>query len=558
MRRATIVLILLAASVFSVAQEANIEAAKSDATPKASATAPPAKPKLTEQQKRGLSLLESAEASAGGLESASRIVAYAQIARVYQTNDKKKSVELLQQAYDSLRTLQLDSADKNLNELVKNQLQQQVLNQYASIAPERVDSLMDEMDPALRIDTMRVLLPYYEKNRNLDRAVSMLLQMAVQTEMPYSIANDVIDKLGATHPDEIRQLFFASVASYQRRQHAEINGSTDFASLISKAYGKVPDESVETAIDEVLSQAKKADEKNSSVNISLGFDKGAVQFKSGYDMQLFAVLPTLEQVDPEKAKRLLKESEDVNTFATKYPGGMSSLSKSGRPNSVGIRTSDSGNGGEQSPQLLEEQQMNAVMREATDHPNDALANAGGLSPRYALSAYMGIARANFKKSSTVAEAALGKAQDLLPKVPVWQQMQTVVEIVNLYELLGDKENAQKALELGTKSAELLYKQESDASDPNLAPKAWWVSTNAWRNLVHASYELDPVQAGALLKEAPDDEVRVFAQIALAKEMLGSTSPALDVSMSASKKGTMMTMSTTSTPEKEEVETHELR
>ena len=107
--------------------------------------------------------------------------------------------------------------------------------------------------------------------------------------------------------------------------------------MIAKAYGRVPNESVETAIDEVLSQAKKADEKNSNVSISMGFEKGAVQFKSSYDMQLFAVLPTLEQVDAEKAKRLLKESEDVNTFASKYPEGMNSLSKNGRPDSMGIQ-----------------------------------------------------------------------------------------------------------------------------------------------------------------------------------------------------------------------------
>ena len=558
MRRALIAFILLANSVLLVGQETNVQPAKTTSSPRPSVTAPGAKPKLTEQQKRGLRLLESAEASAGGFESASRIVAYAQIARVYQTNNKKKSVELLQQAYESVRTLQLDSADKNLNGMVEHQLQQQVLNQYVSIAPERVDALMDEMEPALRVDAMRMLLPYYEKNKNLDRAVSMLLQLAVQGEMPYSTVNDVIDKLGAAHPDAIRQLFFASVASYQRRQHSEVNGSTDFASLISKAYGKVPDDSVETAIDELLSQAKKADEENKGVTVSLGFDKGAVQFKSSYDMQLFAVLPTLEQVDPEKAKRLLKESEDVNTFASKYPDGMSSLSKTGRPNSVSTHTGANGAGDGESAHLLEEQQMNAVMRDATDHPNDALANAAGLSPRYALSAYMGIARANFKKSSTVAEAALGKAQDLLSKVPVWQQMQTVGEIINLYVLLGDKESAQKAIELATKTAGLLYKQEAEADDPNLAPKAWWMSTNAWRNLVDASYELDPGQAGTLLKEAPDDEVRIFAQIVLAKRMLGNTSPALDVSMSASKKGLMMSMMTTSTPEKEEVDTHELR
>lgn len=553
MRRAFVVLVLLVTSLSSLSQDANVQTAKVQKAAKE-----PTKPKLTEQQKRGLSLLESAEASADGLESASRIVAYTQIAHVYQTNNKKKAVELLQQAYDSLRTLQLDSPDKNLNEMVKNQLQQQVLNQYASIAPERVDALIDQMDPTMRDQTLRVLLPYYEKSKKLDRAVSILLQLAVEREMPYGTTNDVIDKLGPAHPDEIRELFFAAVASYQRRQHSEINGSTEFANLISKAYGKVPDQAVATAIDEVLSQAKKADEENADVTVDFGFEKGALQFKSVYDMQLFAVLPTLEQVDAEKAKRLLKESEDVNIFASKYPGGMNSLSKSGRASSVGTHIGNSGTGGAQSSQPLEEQQLNAVMRDATDHPNDALANAAGLSPRYALSAYMGIARANFKKNSTVAAAALWKAQDLLPKTPIWQQMQTVGEIINLYVLLGDKENAQKAIELGTKTAELLYKQEAEADDPNLAPKAWWMSTNAWRSLVDASYELDPGQAGTLLKEAPDDEVRVFAQIVLAKRMLGNTSPALDVSMSASKKGLMMSMMTIATPEKQEIETHELR
>jgi len=255
---------------------------------------------------------------------------------------------------------------------------------------------------------------------------------------------------------------------------------------------------------------------------------------------LFAVLPTLEQVDAEKAKRLLKESEDVNTFASKYPDGMNSLSKNGRPNSMGINTGKSASPETQGPQILEEQRMNSITNDAADHPNDALANAAGLNPQMAVFAYMGIARANLKKNSTAAETALGKAQELVPKVPLWEQMPTITEMTSLYEQLGDKESAEKAIELGTKIASEVFKKETDADDPNLAPKAYWVSTNAWRNLVDASYKLDPGQAMTLLKEAPADEVRVFAQISLAKRLLGSTSPALDFSMNANKKGMIMT------------------
>lgn len=541
MRRAFVVLVVLLTSAIAPAQDTKVQTANVRKT----STTQADKPKLAEQQKRGLSLLESAEGAAGGFEAPSRIVAYTQIARVYQTRDKKKAVQLLQQAYESLRTLQLDSPNERLNMQVKNQLQQQVLNQFASLAPERVDGFIDQMQPPMRITALQVLLPYYEKTKTLDRPVSVLMQLAVEAEMPYGIVNDVIDKLGNTHPDQVRELFLASLTSYQNHEHLELSASTDFANLIGKAYGKVPDESVETTIDELLSQAKKADEKNANVSISLGFDKGAMQFKSIYDTQLFAVLPTLEQVDPEKAKRLLKENEDVSTFASKYPGGMNSLSPNGRPSSIGIHTGNSAAADAQSPHVMEQQRLNAVMKDADDHPDDALANAATLSPNTAMMAYMGIARANVKKNSTVAEIALDKAQDLVPKLRLFERMPTITEMANLHEQLGDNENAAKVIDLGTKAATELFKQEMDADDPNLAPKAYWVSTNAWRNLVDASYNLNPGQAFGLLKEAPDDEVRAFAQISLAKRLLGSTSHALDFSMSANKKGMMMTSMTTS-------------
>ncbi len=541
MRRALFVVILLATSMLLAGQEANVQTAKTAGTPKTNVTAPAAKPKLTEQQKRGQSLLESAEGTAGGFEAPSRIVAYTQIARVYQTKNKKKAVDLLQQAYETLRTLQLDSANKGLNMQLKYQLQQQVLNQFASLAPEKVDGLMDQMEPTMRKDALQVLLPYYEKNKNLDRPVAVLMQLGVEAEMPYGIVNDLIEKLGSAHPDQIRELFLASLTSYQNHEHLEVSPSTDFANLIAKAYGKAPNESVENAIDELLSQAKKADEKNSNVSISMGFDKGAVEFKSVYDTQLFAVLPTLEQVDPEKAKRLLKENEDVNTFASKYPNGMNSLSKNGRPNSIGIQTGHGAGPGGGGPNMLEEQRMNGIIADANDHPNDALANAAGLSPRaWRFLPIWGSHEQIRRRTLRRWASRWRKAQELLPKIPLLEQMPTITEMASLYERLGDKESAEKVIELGTKTAAEVFKQESDADDPNLAPKAYWVSTNAWRNLVDASYKFDPGQALTLLKEAPEDEMRVFAQIALAKRMMGSTAPAMDWSMTAKKNGMMMT------------------
>lgn len=551
MRALLIVSLLLAAALTAPAQQpsavAGNQSIPSQATTSKAISAHAAKPKLTDEQKRGLSLLETATASAGALEAPSRIVAYTEIARIYQKDNPKKAIELLQQAFESLQGLQFDSDNRNLNKQIKSELQQQVLRQYASAAPERLDAMVDSAEPPLRQEMLRVLLPYYEKNKNLDRPVAILMQLAVEAEMPYDIANNLMDKLEPAHPEQVRQLFLAALSSYQNHEHLNASADTTFADLISKAYGKAADQTVETAIDELLSQAKKADERNANVTISMGFDKGALQFKSMYDTQLFAVLPTLQKVDPEKAKELLKENEDVNSFASKYPQGMSSLNATGRPMSMGITIGNSAQARQQS-NLLEEQRMNAVMNEATDRPKDALASAAILKPEWAMAVYLYIARANVRKNPTAAKAALVKAQDLLPQTSLSNQIAYLTEIISTYVELGEKEKAQDAIEHGTKTLAAMYQKESDADDPNLAPEAYWTSTVAWRQLIGIEYQLNPAQSSNLLQEAPDDEERVFAEIALASRMLGNTSSGFVYSMTAHKNG--MTMRSMPAPEPE--------
>lgn len=60
-------------------------------------------------------------------------------------------------------------------------------------------------------------------------------------------------------------------------------------------------------------------------------------------------------------------------------------------------------------------------------------------------------------------------------------------------------------------------------------------------LLGLEYELNPAQSANLLREVPDDELQVFAQIALAKRMMGNTSPMLYYSLTAHKDGMLMSM-----------------
>ena len=498
-----------------------------------------AKPKLTEQQKRGTSLLESAEGAAGGLPQASRIVAYLQIAQVYRVTDKKKALELTERAYESARTLQPDSTDENEKQ-VEQQLQEQVIDQYILLSPEKVDSDLDQMPAALRAHALQSLLAYYWKNKNSGRPVAVLMQLALETEMDYNIATDVIEKL-PQHSEQVRELFVAALTSYQNHEHRAVS-SGGFTETIAAAYGHVPDQLVASAIDEVLSQAKEADDESSKTKrIQMRFGlKDAVEFTSYYDLQLFNVLSVLQQIDPEKAQRLLNERQAVKTFASKYPEGVGALRKSGL-SSLGVTEQSGSAGVPGSSEALEQQRSNQIVESSAAHPNDAIANAALLSPQFALQAYMGIARENMKKNVAAASMALHKAQDVLPQVPVFEQIHTVSDIIYSYEQLGDKDAARSAVADGVKTAAALYKQDSDASDPNTAPEAYWVSTKVWRNLMEAAYELDPNIAMSLLPEVPDDQLRVFTEVALAGRFLGSKVNIYDIAMSVHKQGGAWTM-----------------
>lgn len=509
----------------------NAQTHRADAAKPRNSAVPASKAALSEKQKIGLNLLESAEGAARALESRSQVAAYTNIAMIYKATDQRKALELIERAYESARTLSTDSSDNN-EVFVNQQLQQHVVDQFIVLSPAKVDALLDQMPRGMRENALQGLLAYYWKTNNLDRPVNVLREMAMEGEMPYGLAATVIEKLGTQHPESVQELFVASLTSFQNHAHLGVS-SGGFTQTIAAAYKHVPDQLVGSAIDEVLSQAKKADEEQKKRSIQMSFGSNQpLEFKSAYDLQLFSVLPILQQIDPEKADRLASERQDVKTFAAKYPREMEGLRETGFQISINDAGENQGTGSI----ALEQRRASEIIDSAVAHPNDALANAALLPPGFALQAYLGIARKNLKKNSTAAATALRKAQELLPRAQTIDQVSTVADIVYLYEQLGDKDAARSAISAGVKTANAFYRQDTDPSDPNTAPEAYWISTSVWRRLIDAAYELDPSTAISLVDEVPDDAMRVFAQIAIEKRLLGSSAITYEMSMSVHKNG----------------------
>ena len=93
-----------------------------------------------------------------------------------------------------------------------------------------------------------------------------------------------------------------------------------------------------------------------------------------------------------------------------------------------------------------------IMKDASDHPNDALANAAGLARPWRLSHTWKLHARIQKRTARWQESHWAKALELLPKIPLREQMPVITEMTSLYEQLGDKESAEKTIELGTKIA----------------------------------------------------------------------------------------------------------
>lgn len=538
MRVAATIFLALLLTCYCGTQE-NSRKPASAAEPRQASTAGP---KLTkEQQVRVTRLLQQAEAGAATLDPASRIVAYADLARTLEPRDKAKSIDLLDSALDACRDLQPESTNNRQSDELRENLQRRVMEAMTRIAPERLDARVFDLSPDMRKTAADLLVSYYVNHKLFDRAYELIMRVAGEGEMPYGSAISLMKGM-KDRPDQVRSLFVSSLSSYEN--HAEQQGFSmmaDFADMIVTFHDQIPNQIVMQAIDDVLQQAKQKDESGSKMNLSMSSSKGAVQFRSTYEFRLFQLGPIVRQIDPARAELLLKDQQQVATQLGKYPDGTNSLHDGDSPNSgmsMGITMGDGPRrpgpmGGLPSP--LEQEHVAQILSDASKHPQDALANAALLSPHMAIAVYEEIARQNVKTDTAVARTALSKAQDLIEKNPDDRDMFKFEKIADTYRQVGDTDNAKKAIDKGMDAAAKLYKKDIDPDDPNTAPKAYWPSTNTYRSLLRQAQKIDARWAQSLLDEIPDDSIRVFNEIAMADAVLG-TPPTMYSVMSMPKKG----------------------
>lgn len=564
--RLSIAVACLSLASSALSQEVTLkEAAPAATRPVAATTNVAAKPKLTQQQKQALDILEASEAASRGLESPMRSYGLLQISASLPVPDEKRSRALLHDAFTA--SLEIHDDDDT-----KTRLQEDIFAGLLPLSLDDVQELLPQAELKVRKQTSERIIRLYTDKKKFDNAIDLVNQVTAWDEFPYGSGGSLMQALPADMMAEKQGLFIQAVNSYKNHKHSGIQVGSSLTDMIVKHYGEMPPKVVLSAIEDILSQAKNQDEENHGNNITIGGSGGTVNFEGNYQYQLFALLPILERLDESRAKALLDENQALQAKLQQYPMGIESVmptpreppkaaegganAKQGSASAKGVQrtvlSTDQRNTAMAAQMQAAEQaqqQMKQIVDLAESDPVQAIAQTTTLpvsigdspmSPRG--EALAAIAQKNFKNNPAAASQALSELRKIVPDMPLLRQAQALSIAADIYLKLGDPDSAEKVVSEGFKVADKLLEKDLNPEDPNQGLKAWWPSADAYRRFVEVQTKISQRNTLNLLKEIKDPEIRTLESIMYARSLLGL--PTKRVTVVEKRKNMNRTMTTT--------------
>jgi tetratricopeptide (TPR) repeat protein len=501
------------------------------------------KPKLTDDQKLALQLLETSEAASRGFEAPMRSYGLLQTGSSLTGLDAARARSLLGDAFRASLEIQDD-------DYTKARVQEEIFRTLLPLSQENVEELLPQAEMKVRKPITDIIVGRYAEKKQFDKALELVNQIAAVDEFPYGSAVRLMDAMPHEMAAEKQTLFTQAVASYRDHEHRDIKiGPDTFTGMVVRVAPSMPPKLVLQGVDEILSQTKTLAQDQDTA-ISVAGDGGSASFTSAYQFELFALLPILQQLDADRAQHLLEENQSLQSQLQQYPLGVNSLIPQPPPGGTGeargrssVHISTSGRKGDGSvPQApvtssnaVRDYQMRdaearvaSIAKEAESDPVQAMAHSMTLplqldtptirAPR--AEALESIARASAKKNPGAAGAALAELRKVIVDLPPRYQARYLYGAGDLYLQMDDKDKADKVVSEGFKVAEKLLDTDTNPDSPNQALKAWWPSADAYRRFVELEVKISPPATLNLLKEIKDPEIRTTQSIMFARVLLG--------------------------------------
>lgn len=505
------------------------------------------KPKLTPEQKRGLDMLEAAQAEAAGLDPAMRATVLWQASHGYLSFDKSKAKGLLKDAFHA--TVEIDDDHPDLKCFLfpdechsKPWLQVNILREMMS-TPDEAEKLLPQADPDVRRNITGELISRYAEKKELDHAQQLLRTLSEEKGFPYRAASQLM--LAMSTDEQRVSVFNMALANFQTYGSGKFGfiNDEDLTTLVVRFYHHLPEPTVLDAIDQILAEAKSESEKRDDNLITVSAKEGGLSL-SPYEYRLFELIPVLQELDSARAESLLRDNATVASSLKTYSNGLRSLNPTYRDTpatrdemmTAYTSVTQGGTRAEAAADQVQdkiESQIQELLQKVRDEqpkdPSQALSTAltiplfpyanSKLSPRIGTLADIAVASA--KKNPATAMKALEEVRKYLDQIESRQAARLQTRVVETYLRLGENEQAEKSLREGMKIAEKFYASDTDASQPNLAPKAEWPSTGMWRKLISQATRVSPQLANELMVGIPDEEIRVLQKVAIANALLNT-------------------------------------
>lgn len=479
-------------------------------------------PNLSPSEKQAFDLLESVHGQLGNFSAETQAYLLQEMAGAYASKNRPKQIALLKQA--------LHAAGDIAETGSRYSEESQIITSLEEVDPKGLVSLENDASPRVRQQVREFLLKQDIEQGRMDVAVQRLCQWDTSLGYPYGQASVAIKKLSAEQSAE-RQAVFAAAMSVYRNSEGQVIPNAGFEDVVFASYNVLPPGMVLQGIDLLLSRAAKSDEKTGPVTVQFGGNGGDLNLSAVYDYMLFRFLPMLQELDPGKAKALLRDHDNVAALIKKYPDGMTSVAPGGSNYQSYSASPGETHFTPPDPDAeREQQQLQEILRSAFTNFDDALAKAQTLkntpsfedapsTPRSELLlnlANFAMHRGDESHAMAAVKALVSAAQDLPPMT----QLNSLLSASTVAAHVDDSAAAKQYLNQAMRIADTLYKEDAFGDPPNLAEKALWPSAAAWKATLTIAAHVDPGFALEQCASLPDPEIAAVEQVTIATVLLG--------------------------------------
>lgn len=456
-----------------------------------------------------MQFLDASAAEAGNFDPPMRAAVLFMVGYTYgRAEENTKGADALQAAYAIVRNMKQDERQQ-LGSLAPD-----IVIETAKMAPEQVEQALPGEDE-YRDLALRFVIDHHLQRKQFDRAMELLAQMGPDS---YA-ARDIMMALPPERRDDQARVFSLTLSAFRRSGATYDFGMVDdFPDLTVRFWQELPSELVLEAVDEVLTQTKKANRQRA---IRATTTDDHLEFASTYQYRLFQFLPILDRLDPAKAESLRKENADLARVLGKYPLGQQSLDPTlrGTPLKAGEKRTVEYSVGVPAPIAATQAQggraINVIVDLSKSDPQQALTQANTIpEPGLRLWALVHLAEAAKNSNPEFARLAAKKAIELsgTSKSADWLAMNAVTEVLLA---LKDRASAQAAVEAGARAVLRVYEDDANPDNPNTFLKLYWPSAHAWRDVITQAEEVSPDVAAAIVRDIPDTQIKALAQVMLA-------------------------------------------